>query len=209
MPPHRSSHGTIADEGCGSSSSTSISSTGNDPALPPLVITLTHFLPHPDLPFPRLPRELAKAVGCAELQHVLAMAGSSVHVYGHSHVAADTWLSTASAAAGAAAAADGAVAAGRKGGGGAAAAGGVGSSSGGAAGGGGGEAVVAGESRAAGGMGKRHGEAGDVGRDRTASRRYVHWPLHGQRRAVLRCVWDPVRGLCSYGVDGEDGSELS
>eukprot|EP00198_Chlamydomonas_reinhardtii_P007154 XP_001696490.1 predicted protein [Chlamydomonas reinhardtii] len=150
MPPHRSSHGTIADEGCGSSSSTSISSTGNDPALPPLVITLTHFLPHPDLPFPRLPRELAKAVGCAELQHptrgfprhrqlqVLLLLLMALWLRGERAVEARPQQAVSGAVVGALPAAEAA-----------------------------------------------------------------------RLRAVLRCVWDPVRGLCSYGVDGEDGSELS
>lgn len=56
------------------------------------VITVSHFLPHPSLPFSSIQPEMAKAVGCHELQVQLAQVQSNVHVYGHTHINADLQL---------------------------------------------------------------------------------------------------------------------
>lgn len=56
------------------------------------VITFSHFLPHRKLPYPAHVPEMAKAVGCAELELQLDALRSSVHVYGHTHIAADVQL---------------------------------------------------------------------------------------------------------------------
>jgi hypothetical protein len=51
-----------------------------------LVITASHFLPHPALPSSPYVPELRKAVGCAALLSQVAAVGSSCHVYGHTHI---------------------------------------------------------------------------------------------------------------------------
>ncbi|KAF6263899.1 hypothetical protein COO60DRAFT_1664767 [Scenedesmus sp. NREL 46B-D3] len=60
------------------------------------VITASHFLPHPQLPYSRF-SELGRAMGCCELQLQLEQVSSAVHVYGHSHINADMDLPTAAA----------------------------------------------------------------------------------------------------------------
>lgn len=164
-----------------------------------VTITLSHFLPHPALPFCRHTPELAKAVGCPQLQHLLRRLGAAVHVYGHTHVEYDGELrdrggqGLAGAAPGArqmsAAAVDG----------------------------------LPGESCDMGGQkvsGERASGAAGAGREsgpaacgvaggvaEGSSRRYVHRALHGRDRVVLRCVWDGGRGLCGYDVEGEGEGE--
>ncbi|KAF8066179.1 D-cysteine desulfhydrase 1 [Scenedesmus sp. PABB004] len=59
----------------------------------PLVITVSHFLPDDRLPHSRV-SELAKAMGCLELQAQLEQVGSCVHVFGHSHRNVDVLLPT-------------------------------------------------------------------------------------------------------------------
>jgi hypothetical protein len=55
-----------------------------------VVITASHFLPRAELPVARGVPELAKAVGCKELDAHVAALRSDVHVYGHTHVNGDS-----------------------------------------------------------------------------------------------------------------------
>ncbi|KAG2502005.1 hypothetical protein HYH03_000501 [Edaphochlamys debaryana] len=139
-----------------------------------VVVTMSHFLPHPGLPFaPGVP-ELAKAVGCrrvrgsrvgrggvGELMYLLDRLDSAVHVYGHTHIAADVELAAPPPAVG-----------------------------------GGGAAAAAAAAAA--------GAAPSPSQQRR--RRYVHWPLQGRGRVVLRCIWREG-GLCGEDVDAEGEAE--
>ncbi|GIM12046.1 hypothetical protein Vretimale_15431, partial [Volvox reticuliferus] len=162
---------------------------GHSAGLGGVVVTMTHFLPHPDLPFSPLPRDLAKAVGCREILTVLERIGSDVHVYGHSHVPYDGELPAVEGCDGSpgaiqAHARSGRVVNGnplRRG---------VGGDSG-------MEAV-----EAVGGKGREGVRGKDArgecsrrdwkpARMQGAGRRFVHWPLHGQGdRLVIKCIWD-------------------
>ena len=53
------------------------------------VLTLSHFLPRRELPFSRVP-EMAKAVGCLELDEQIDAVDADVHVYGHTHINGDS-----------------------------------------------------------------------------------------------------------------------
>ncbi|KXZ52033.1 hypothetical protein GPECTOR_10g1056 [Gonium pectorale] len=145
-----------------------------------VVISMSHFLPHPSLPFPRLPAEMAKAVGCRELLLLLDRLGSDVHVYGHTHMPYDGSLPAPGPLQPSPAAQlrqgqqqrrdDG----------------------------GGGDG--------AGGAGGDEGPAAG----RPSTRRYVHWPLQGQSsgRALLRCIWDGAVLCCQdVDVDGATAGE--
>lgn len=59
--------------------------------LEPVVISFSHFLPRVELPYPHGcdTTEMAKAVGCLELEDQVARLGSQVHVYGHTHINGD------------------------------------------------------------------------------------------------------------------------
>ncbi len=166
-----------------------------------VAITLSHFLPHPGLPFCRHTPELAKAVGCQQLQHLLRRLGAAVHVYGHTHVEYDGELRD-TCGQGAADAGPGA--------------GQMAAAGNGPPGGScdmgceqvGGEGVRG--PPAAAGEGRKEGRAvcgvaRGVGEGNC--RRYVHRALHGRDRVVLRCVWDGGRGLCGYDVEGEGERE--
>ncbi len=55
-----------------------------------VTISASHFLPRAELPYARGVPELAKAVGCKELDAAVAALRSDVHVYGHTHINGDS-----------------------------------------------------------------------------------------------------------------------
>mmetsp|Transcript_3134 Transcript_3134/g.7692 ORF Transcript_3134/g.7692 Transcript_3134/m.7692 type:complete len:195 (+) Transcript_3134:186-770(+) len=55
-----------------------------------VVLSLSHFLPRAELPYPWGVAEMAKAVGCKELDLQVQRIGSDVHVFGHTHKNTDT-----------------------------------------------------------------------------------------------------------------------
>ena len=55
----------------------------------PTVITFSHFLPRTELPYPWGITEMAKAVGCVELDAIVQRLGADVHAYGHTHMNGD------------------------------------------------------------------------------------------------------------------------
>lgn len=61
--------------------------TAND-----IVISFSHFLPRSELPYPSHVTEMAKNVGCLELNLQLDQLQPRVHVYGHTHIDADMEL---------------------------------------------------------------------------------------------------------------------
>ena len=54
------------------------------------VLTLSHFLPRRELPFSTCVPEMAKAVGCLELDEQIDAVDADVHVYGHTHINGDS-----------------------------------------------------------------------------------------------------------------------
>jgi hypothetical protein len=61
------------------------------PGAPPrVVVSASHFLPRAELPYARGVPELAKAVGCKELDAHIGALRSDVHIYGHTHVNGDS-----------------------------------------------------------------------------------------------------------------------
>ena len=60
----------------------------------PHVFSMSHFLPRAELPFPWGVTEMAKAVGCKELDMQIHKIQSDVHVFGHTHMNTDTECGT-------------------------------------------------------------------------------------------------------------------
>jgi len=60
-----------------------------DMPYPGTVLTFSHFLPRPDLPYWTHVQGLVKAVGCPQLDKQLREVRSSCHVFGHSHMQCD------------------------------------------------------------------------------------------------------------------------
>ena len=55
----------------------------------PVIITASHFLPRAELQMPFGVPEIAKAVGCKELDLQIAELNAAVHVFGHTHLNGD------------------------------------------------------------------------------------------------------------------------
>ncbi|QDZ25818.1 putative metallophosphatase [Chloropicon primus] len=58
----------------------------------PYVFSMSHFLPRAELPYPMGVQEMAKAVGCKELDVQIQRIKSDVHVFGHTHMDMDTTM---------------------------------------------------------------------------------------------------------------------
>jgi hypothetical protein len=84
LPPPAASQ-SLAPTTPGDHASASLLLAGTQ-AVRPVVISASHFLPHPASPSSPAVRELRKAVGCAHLLPQLAALGSDCHVYGHTHI---------------------------------------------------------------------------------------------------------------------------
>jgi hypothetical protein len=165
-----------------------------------IVITASHFLPHPALPAPHWQPEMRKAVGCAGLLTQIAALGAACHIYGHTHINGAAALPDpplAAQQAGAAASAGTPAGAQRP----------FGSGD---------------SSTSAGGTGGGcGGGTGGLGGAPPASRLYVQYALEavfegegargapgaGRRWPGLSCVWDGARVGC-WLVDIETGARL-
>jgi hypothetical protein len=67
-----------------------LSSIGGGDQQQPFVFSMSHFLPRHELPFPWGVTEMAKAVGCKELDLQIQEIKADVHVFGHTHMDTDT-----------------------------------------------------------------------------------------------------------------------